>query len=149
MNHGDIVCLRYVDDFLILGPSRQAINAAFKRANKILAADGLSAYVDNDSSKKAKSGPITQKFEYLGLEICGQKIKPGEKTQKEIFSSIENVFQESLTTNFAEVNNNSKEKHSLLKTLKQVNDKLKGWGNQYYFCNDDELWLLMDRRFLV
>ncbi|MCA9466917.1 MAG: hypothetical protein KC643_15940 [Nitrospira sp.] len=146
MNKGDIVCLRYLDDFLILGPSGRAVHAAFRRATKLLSSFGLSAYESNVNPDKAKSGQITQPFEYLGLDICGEKIRPASKARNNILTSVKQILRESLTTNFAEVFDNSKEDHSLVKTLRRVSKKLQGWGNQYYFCNDDKLWNSMDKQ---
>ena len=146
MNKGDIVCLRYLDDFLILGPSGKAVHAAFRRAKKLLSIYGLSAYENNVNPEKAKSGQILQAFEYLGLDICGEKILPASKARNNILTSIKQMLKESLTTNFAEVHDNSKKDHSLVNTLGRVSKKLQGWGNQYYFCNDDKVWNSMDKQ---
>ena len=85
----------------------------------------------------------------LILDILGEKIRPSSKAQANILGSVKNILRESLRTNFAEVTDNSKEDHSFLKTLMKVSNKLKGWGNQYFFCNDDRLWNSIDRQINV
>ena len=56
MNQRDIVCLRYIDDFIILGPTQKAVNAAFKRALKLLSVHGLEAYDPHMTPEKAETG---------------------------------------------------------------------------------------------
>ena len=84
MNDGDFICLRYLDDFLILGPSGKAVNAAFRKAENMLVDMGLSAYKSEACLGKAKARPLNQSFEYLGLEICGERIRPTSETRKNI-----------------------------------------------------------------
>ena len=44
MNGRGIVCLRYIDDFLILGPTKSKVRRAFESAQKLLDHHGLRAY---------------------------------------------------------------------------------------------------------
>jgi len=144
MNQEDIYCLRYLDDFIILGPSQRAVNAAFKRAEKLLAEHGLLAYKPEENPNKASTGKVADNFEYLGVEISNKTIRPNRESQKRIITNVKNIISGSLNVDFSKVENGSKEDASLIKTLRKVDNKLKGWGNQYYFCNDKSLWGSMD-----
>lgn len=145
MNLGDIVCLRYLDDFLILGPSQKAVNKAFGRATKILGVDGLTAYNATDKSGKSMTGHVNDGFQYLGLDIRDKVIKPTRESRKEFLTSIKGMVEESVRTDFTKVLDSSMEEFSFLSTLTKVNNKLKGWGNQYFFCNEEALWGSMDK----
>ena len=144
MTQQNIVCLRYLDDFIILGPSEGLVQKAFNRAKKLLAHDNLTAYEAHINPKKAMAGPVNKSFVYLGLNICGEQICPSAEARSKLFNSIRKAFQDSLNTDFAKVNGGSKWKLSLVRTLAQVSDRLEAWGNQYFFCNDEALWTSLD-----
>ncbi len=144
MNQGDIYCLRYLDDFIILGPNQKAVNAAFKRAEKLLAEHGLTAYKPTENPDKSSTGKIADNIEYLGVEISNKTIRPNRESQKRIIANVKDIINESLNVDFSKVENGKKEEASLIKTLRKLSNKLKGWGNQYYFCNDKSLWGSMD-----
>jgi hypothetical protein len=44
MNGRGVTCVRYIDDFLLLGPNQRAIEKAFGQAQKLLMEFGLRAY---------------------------------------------------------------------------------------------------------
>lgn len=145
MNDGDIKCLRYLDDFIILAPNERAAHAALKRALGLLSEYNLSAYDPKTDTKKASAGHVNSKFEFLGVEFDKRTLRPSPANCNKIIAGIESILQESMAVNFAEVENFSKEEFSMVKTFLRVHNKLKGWGNQYFFCNDIRFWGSMDK----
>jgi RNA-directed DNA polymerase len=143
INKGDIVCLRYLDDFIILGPSLRAVNAAFLRAKAILKRLGLTAYDPAKDTTKASRGSIDH-FEFLGIEFQGKNIRPSPKARKKLLDGIEDVIRESFKIDFSQIRNGAEEDRSVVKTLYLIHNKVKGWGNQYFFCNDKALWGSLD-----
>lgn len=144
MNSGDLVCLRYLDDFIIFGPNLKAVKAGFRRALKILKPLGLEAYDPEKQQDKAVYGAVSNPFEFLGVEFHGKNIRPAQKSRKKLLNGIDEAIKESAKTDFAQIKDGSKEDQSLTKTLYQIHNKVKGWGNQYYFCNDKAVWGSMD-----
>ena len=57
MNGRGILCLRYIDDFIIFGKSPSAVAKAFKSAQHLLGQYRLTAYDPAGASDKAKMGP--------------------------------------------------------------------------------------------
>ncbi len=145
MNTGDVTCLRYVDDFLILGPTMKAVKAAFKRAWKILDRDGLTAYTAEEHPDKAKIGRLDQRFEYLGVEVHNEMIRPSRKAQRGFINDIKQIKRDSLNVNFSLVEDGTRESASFVATLEKISNKVRGWGEQYKFCTDTALWGSMDR----
>ena len=141
MNKGDITCLRYLDDFLILGPNGKAVNAAFRRALKLLEEHGLEAYLPEKDPQKTKMGRIEEPFVYLGAEIHGKRIRPSGESQSKLRQQLTHMIQESLT--FFQVEGFG-QNHSLVQTLYDLSNKLKGWEDHYSFCNDNALWHSLD-----
>ena len=66
LNGRGITCIRYIDDFLILGSDIRKVKAAFKSGLSILSHYGLTAYDPKLAEGKADQGEV-----WLGLEFLG------------------------------------------------------------------------------
>lgn len=143
MNSRGIVCLRYIDDFLILGSKKQYVEKAFKRAQEILSGLGLSAYDPMLNPEKADIGIADNGFEFLGCKITPEAILPSTKTCNNIINKIDREFKKSVHL-MSDPKYLQLQKLSLTDTLKSVNNVLKGWGNQYSFCNCNTIFSDMD-----
>ncbi len=144
LNRNGITCLRYLDDFILLGKGWKNVKAAFDKAIQILDSSGLSAYTLNDDSTKAKSGNITDKFEFLGVEFKGNNIRPNKDSRTRLLKSIEELFKDCVSQDYSNKATREQQESSLVNTLYTINNKLLGWGNQYYFCNDEAIWGSLD-----
>jgi RNA-directed DNA polymerase len=143
LNGRGISCIRYIDDFIILGPSKSKVEAAFRSAQRILAEHKLTAYDPNDASGKAAAGEIKHGFEFLGCDIKPGMISPGSKSRERIVDAVKTVLDKSqmLLDNPVELGRTDR---SAVATLEDVNNILKGWGNQYAFCNNREILKMLD-----
>lgn len=145
MNKGDITCIRYIDDFIILAPSLKAIKAAFKRALKLLNKHGLHAYDPIENNDKAETGKTTTMFSFLGCEIRPGMIRPNKKSQKRLLTNIDETFSKSLAL-MSEPEVLVKKHRTVTETLNGVSDIMRGWGNQYSYCNDYKLMASIDQK---
>lgn len=143
LNGRGIICIRYIDDFIVLGPNRSKVEAAFKSGLHILAELGLTAYDPTASSGKAEMGEVRSGFEFLGCAIRPGMIGPAVKSRQRIVSAIRAALDKSqrLIDNPRDL---MRADLSAIATLKDVNNILKGWGNQYAFCNDREVLKMLD-----
>ncbi|TYO65099.1 hypothetical protein FXV83_18035 [Bradyrhizobium hipponense] len=80
MNGRGIVCVRYIDDFIILGPTRAKVMAAFASARDRLALMGMDVYDENDraarQSGKFDEGNIHDGTDVLGYRVSGTSRQP-------------------------------------------------------------------------
>jgi retron-type reverse transcriptase len=145
MNQGDITCIRYIDDFIILAPSLKALNAAFKKAIKLLSKHELTAYDPKEDYDKAEIGKTSSTISFLGCEVRPGIIRPNRRSQKRLLENIDEIFNKSI-----ELMDNPEQlvkKHrTLTETLSDVNNIMKGWGNQYAFCNDPDMMRRVDAK---
>lgn len=145
MNKGDITCIRYIDDFIILAPSQKAVHAAFKRAIKLLIKHGLHAYDPIENKEKAEIGKTTSMFTFLGCDIRPGMIRPNRKSQKRLLTNIDETFSKSL--GLMKTPEVLIRKHrTVSETLNGVSNIMRGWGNQYSYCNDLKLMETIDKR---
>lgn len=143
LNGRGVTCIRYIDDFIILGPNSHKVEAAFRSALRILATNGLSAYDPKLASDKADMGEVRNGFEFLGCNIRPGMISPASKSRQRIIDLIKAALDQSQTL--------MNHPHELMRadlsavaTLANVNNILQGWGNQYAFCNDREVLKMLD-----
>jgi RNA-directed DNA polymerase len=143
MNGRGIICLRYIDDFILLGKSESNVKRAFLSAQKNLSRHGLIAYDPLRDMDKAEYGMTEAGFDFLGCSIRPGIIVPNKKSRRRVLSKVDEVFKEGI--GFLELGGRPLEKRgTLVKVLDNVNNILKGWGNQYSFCNDRRIYKQMD-----
>ncbi|OFZ49559.1 MAG: hypothetical protein A2381_13535 [Bdellovibrionales bacterium RIFOXYB1_FULL_37_110] len=139
-NSHDVTCVRFVDDFVIVGPSEKAIKAKFKLGLEFLNKYGLEAYDPFTDTNKAGIGEIKKGFEFLGCKISPHRISPSKESvgriKKKINNRIEKAKLEMQSPRFNSDN--------FVRALYDANNILKGWGNSYQFCNDKNLLTSID-----
>jgi retron-type reverse transcriptase len=144
LNDSDCRCIRYVDDFVILGPTERAVNSRLRTAVDLLSALGMEL-----SPEKSSTGAfrIDRGLDFLGISLKPGFIRPSDKAQNKLLASIRSEFEESIGFFNAFRSNESVEKtRSLVATLKRVDGIVEGWGKHYWFCNDDQEFDRLDRK---
>ncbi|MEJ2119307.1 MAG: reverse transcriptase domain-containing protein [Alphaproteobacteria bacterium] len=145
MSKGDFRCLRYIDDFLILGPDKSAVRNRFFEAVEYLKRFGMTAYDPQVDKTKADQGEISGGFDFLGVNLKRGLIKPAKKSRRRLIRRIGEILEDSI-----EAISNSKcgaisPKFGLVRTLTVVSGMLKGWAEQYSYCNERNVFQTLDR----
>ena len=142
MNDGDCGCIRYIDDFIILAPTEAAAMARLRRAKRLLNDLGMPLAEDKTSSQAI---PITEVFEFLGIEFNNGLIRPSTKARIKFLESVRDVFRDSRRA-FESYRNGKPllKSQALLATLKRADGIIQGWGKHYRFCNDDVCFTNLD-----
>lgn len=139
MNSEDITCLRYLDDFIILGPTYKSVRGAFKKAQMFLGKHGLKAYDPEKQRDKACQDKLNNGLEFLGIEFKNNLIRPSSASRKKLIKSI----RETLGA-VRNPNNQNDKTQTLVSALSYISNRIRGWGNQYKFCNDDAVMGSLD-----
>lgn len=144
MNEGDCSCFRYIDDFIILAPSKKAANARLKLARKLL--DELSMELSPEKSSK-QAQPVNDGFEFLGIEIVPGLIRPSKKARSKFVKTVEDAFAASIAAMAGMKHGKVLDRNlSAVSTLKRVDGIIQGWGKHYWFCNDRQVFSAIDER---
>lgn len=136
MNTNGIICLRYIDDFLLLGESLSDVDRAFNRALKELYKIGLSAYDPCSNKEKASRGSTEKGFDFLGCNVSPGLIQPSEATRKRFKMKLGAEFDtaaHALRYNAEFKDGNSK--YSYSSALYRIDKIILGWGKAFTFCN--------------
>jgi hypothetical protein len=87
-NSKGITCIRFIDDFILLGDRRASVAKAFENAGKWLARLGMAIYKPEDRADKAFFGPIESHFEFLGYQLIQGAYPPASKNRQHILESV-------------------------------------------------------------
>jgi RNA-directed DNA polymerase len=143
-NPSELLCLRYIDDFIILGKSDALVTNAFQRARKILKSLGMDTYTPSDSSGKAKMGKVINGLNYLGCFINDCFVHPSRKSRTDFVARIHQLIKVR-SKQLKHLESKSWDRnYSFIATLQEINNILMGWGNQYSFCNAKDLFKNID-----
>lgn len=134
MNEGDCRCIRYIDDIIIVAPSGRAASSRFRLAERLLKPLGMIFAPDKTSCIPI---PISQPFNYLGIEFTPSGLRPSKKSRKSILARCQEVAAQSLTEmKKASVVSEFDPQMNIPKTLNRISGMAKGWTHHYAFCND-------------
>ncbi|WP_315701749.1 MULTISPECIES: reverse transcriptase domain-containing protein [unclassified Bradyrhizobium] len=73
MNGRGIVCVRYIDDFIMLGASRTKVGAAYNAAREHLARLGMDVYDHADEAAR-RAGKFDEGNVYDGTDVLGYRV---------------------------------------------------------------------------
>ncbi|HEY6464783.1 MAG TPA: reverse transcriptase domain-containing protein [Candidatus Acidoferrales bacterium] len=139
MNCGASPCVRYIDDFLILGHDRPSAERQFAKAKRLLAQHGME--VNNKTLRR----DIREGFTFLGIEIVNGAIRPSRQSRQRLLESIHDLLDESIRA-LREFRKTGKlsPRTSFLETLFEIRGMMSGWGHHYSFCNEKNIFVQMD-----
>lgn len=142
MNAGCCRCIRYIDDFIILAPERDAAERQFSRGREILAGQGLEVSSDKE---KTFNGYIKHPFGFLGIDFANGAVRPSKESRNHLLANISEVLQDSARA-FRALGKVGTVIPSLclIRTLNETRGVLQGWGNHYSFCNEKNLFHQLD-----
>lgn len=145
MNEGPIATLRYIDDFLILGPDRKTVSEAFGKARRFLREHGLEVYLPAAGSGKAAEGHVRRGFDFLGCRITPKSVEPSGKAREAFIGRVEERLDEAAKSlkRAKHVDQRSYD-ISLVETLSRISHMIQAWTQQYRFCNPTEVFRIVD-----
>jgi len=139
LNGRNITCVRYVDDFLILGPDESRVRKAFESAQALLSTLGMRAYSPWAQGAKAAHGFVARGFTFLGCDINsdGRVIQPCRRARKKLLSDLRVIFEGALSGLSATVVRGDPldMKFCYAQVLVRVSSIISGWRHAFPFCN--------------
>jgi hypothetical protein len=133
LNGRGITCLRYVDDFVLLGARPAHVKKAFRGAEQMLAELGLRAYDPEREPGKASMGFAAGGIELLGCEILGGRARPSERSRRALLGKVDRILA-------------ATGEGSLAARLGAVDEVVRGFNAAYRFCDCPEVFAALDER---
>ncbi|WP_233281664.1 reverse transcriptase domain-containing protein [Pseudomonas tructae] len=145
MNSNGITCLRYIDDFLLLGDSLSDVDKAFNRSLKELGRIGLGAYDPRTDKTKASRGPTDAGFDFLGCNISPGLVQPSEATRRRFRKKLDAEFSAaSHALRYNAQYQDGDGKYSYSSALYRIDKIILGWGRAFTFCTGSQCMIALD-----
>lgn len=145
MNSGGITCLRYIDDFLLLGASLSDVDKAFNRSLKELGKIGLGAYDPRTNKAKASRGTTDKGFDFLGCNVSLGLVQPSEATRQRFKVKMDGEFRAAFhALHYNALHKDGDGKYSYASALYRIDKIILGWGKAFTFCNGSQSMKALD-----
>jgi hypothetical protein len=146
MNSGEVVTIRYIDDFLILGPDRHSTDTAFGAGRKWLEGHNLGAYQPGDGSGKASAGHVSRGFQFLGCSVTRYIVERSRAARSDFLERVKKKLDEA-ANGMSKGNAQLPGQYgkSLVRTLALVSRMIHAWTEQYSFCNPTDAFYSVDK----
>ncbi len=144
MSDGVCRCLRYIDDFIILGPDKKTVRQRFHEVKEYLKRYDMTAYDPKIDTGKADHGDVVAGFDFLGINLKDGLVRPAKKSRRRLIKRIEELLGESAGAMAKNTSEPINPKHSLTRTLTAVSGIVKGWAEQYSYCNERNVFQTLD-----
>ncbi|WP_335944950.1 reverse transcriptase domain-containing protein [Pseudomonas sp. G166] len=139
MNDGDVTCLRYIDDFLILGKDMGCVDRAFNKAQAELKKLSLEAYRPSATSDKASRGLTAKGFDFLGCFVSAGLVQPSTTTRERFKERIKSDLDASIRMmKFSIEAGDISPKGSYSGALQNIDRVILGWGKAFSFCSNGQ-----------
>jgi hypothetical protein len=98
MNARGLVCVRYIDDFILLGANERTVRRGYVKARQLLSDMGMDVYDVDDADARAAgkvdAGNIFNGTDFLGYRISGHSRQPSKSACHKFIEKIEAVAKD-------------------------------------------------------
>ena len=147
LNGRGVVCVRYIDDFLVLAPSARSARKALEAGLGVLAGLNLHAYAPEDGSGKAWAGSIANGFDFLGYRVVRGLNPPSQAAREKLLAKlaadiavgkkwVRRVIKENLPR--------TKRVQCYIQTLTELDSVLRGWAGAFQHCRSIQALAAID-----
>ncbi len=147
MNQRGLICIRYIDDFVLLGKKFSNVRKGMDAAGQLLRQLGMDIYDPSNDSSKAFIGPIDGSQTFLGYKLEPSSYPPSPEAQEKLKARIERLIREGQAT-IRKVVASRPLKHTdraFAPTIVAINNTLMGWKGSFKSSNSPEVFQALDK----
>jgi len=146
MNVRGITCIRYIDDFILLGRNEGSVAKAMISAGKMLADYGMSIYDPVRAPTKAFRGLIGEPHEFLGHELRPGSYPPASGARNKLMAQIAALITEGQRSidKVARGQALRPQDRCYAQTLVAIDNTIRGWRGSFKMSNCLEVFAGMD-----
>lgn len=151
MNDRDVVCVRYIDDFILLAPSRAKALAAYRSARKLLADMGMDVYETTDAAAladgKVDAGNIFDGTDVLGYRVSGRSLQPSAKAEASLLAKLDKIVQDAEgAMRSAVAGVGGPHSHLYHQSMVLLHKTLWGWSQSFRHTTAQQAFAALDAR---
>ena len=131
LNVPGLTMVRYIDDFVILGPSQTEVRAAWDLAESILGDLGLEAHRPVQGRSKASLGTVAVGFDFLSYRFRNAQIGLSRDVKKRLISEIDADISIAKQSIQASLKTPRRAEPRFAQALVSLDRKVRGWGDSF------------------
>ncbi len=142
-----ITCIRYIDDFILLGRSERQVRKAMESAGNILADLNMTIYDPSVSPDKAFVGPIGDAHVFLGYEVVPGAYRPSAKAQQQIIHRVDSLLKAGRASIKKALSGRPLAAHEMgyAQTLVAIDNVLRGWRGSFRATTCPDTFVRLDK----
>jgi RNA-directed DNA polymerase len=149
-NDRGIACIRFIDDFVLLGENESSVSKAFNSAKEMLNGLGLSChdpFSRKTSVEKAAVGHVEGGFVFLGYDIRPGLFQSSQQARLKLEQTIDSHLYGGRQAILAvkRACNSFENRQRYAQTLVLVDKVLRGWGAAFSYSNSPSTTEDLDR----
>lgn len=148
-NGDGVVCVRFIDDFILISKDERRAIRAFESAKRYLCDIGLVCHDPfvTENKKKAEKGRVEDGFVFLGYDIRPGLFQPSEVARKEVLKSVKEriaIGKKEIVSVMRTPHSDNSPRYS--QTMVGIDRAIRGWGNAFAYGNAPETIEQLDLR---
>lgn len=150
LNDRNIICVRFIDDFVLLGTTEGAVAKAFHSAQRMLQSFGLTChdpFSSLSSREKAASGRVEEGFVFLGYDLRPGLFQPSRRAREKLLKKARECLSvgRSSIHEVKKIANAEKNRQRYTQTLTLLDRIVRGWGDAFAYGNASSTMEELDR----
>ena len=139
-NTRGIVCVRFVDDFVLLAENERSASRTFGSARSFLQGMGLSChdpFAANANVEKAAHGKVDDGFVFLGYDIRPGLYQPSRKARQALSNAVDDHirFGRYAISDVKSAGNSFESRQRYAQTQVLLDKVVRGWGDAFAYSN--------------
>lgn len=136
MNDKGVVCVRYIDDFILLARKESQVRAAYKSARAFLRELGMDVYdLDDDVARKdgkVDAGNLHNGTDILGYRISGLSRQPCAAAQQTFLKKLDKIVADAERSMKAAVNGDTSTRAMTYHAaMVDMHKTIRGWSQSF------------------
>lgn len=131
LNQNGTVMVRYIDDFVILGPSDTSVQAAWSLAISILDGLKLEFHEPVPRGDKASLGAIGDGFEFLSYRFRGRQVGLSRKAKSSLIANVDMVISSGKRSIGKSLSQPRRAETRFAQVLVDIDRRVRGWGDSF------------------
>lgn len=152
LNGRGVICVRFVDDFVIMSTSEAKCRAAYKSAKKFLTKASLKChdpFADETPRDKAEYGNAhSGGFSFLGYDCAPGLFQPNRKARSNLLSKVNKRLKtgEDAIKHVWQQRDSYAARSRYVQTLTVVDSVVRGWGEAFAYGNAPQTLKDLDKK---
>jgi RNA-directed DNA polymerase len=150
LNDRGITCVRFIDDFVLLGRSESNVSKAFRSARELLQNLGLNChdpFARKTEIEKASFGSAETGFVFLGYDIRPGLFQPSRTARQKLERQINEHLQFGRwsITEVRKAGDSFESRQRYIQTMALLDKVIRGWGDAFAYANASDTIEALDR----